>query len=1199
MNDASNTPLPPPGGGGPQYRLPIRRPVTTAMIFLSLAVFGWKSYEDLPINLMPDISYPTLTIRTEYENAAPEDVEKLLTRPLEETLSIVTGLVEISSTSSPGVSEIILEFTWDTDMTVAQQEVRDRLDLFEPPREVTELPVILRYDPTLDPIFRVAITPPGTSTTPEILSQIREAAERHIKSDLEAEEGIAQVLVKGGRDEEIQILVDSTRIKSLGLTLEDIGNSLAQQNINLSGGRLREGKTEYLVRTLNEFTDVQQIRDSIIMHPGGDRLLLSDVADVFKGLKEQETIVRVGGHEAVELEIYKDGDANTVEVARKLKDLFGFPREYGLTERLVRSLTQSGVLRQDAEEAADAEHAQALAKSLRDQLPPNATLSLISDQSRFIVQSIKEVQNTAVYGGLLALIVLFFFLRELKSTMIIGIAIPISVVSTFIPMFMGGVSLNIMSLGGLALGIGMLVDNSIVVLESIFRCKEEGDDTVDAAERGTREVSSAVTASTLTTIAVFFPIAFVEGIAGQIFRDQALTVTFSLIASLLAALYLVPMIASRRRLALLAGHDVIWPLRAYREARRGGASALGALGGMVPVAAGYARDGAVQTWVDVFYGTDTPALAAAPPFDTNPAPPASAPARRTLGWGRLILSPILLIVFLLYLGLQAALVLLVAVLFPLSLVIAATVWAVGKVLKGLLWVPLTLFDLGFKALTATYVVVLRRALHVGPVVLALCAGLAIHAASLVQELGTELIPPLKQGEFTVRMEAPPGTRLEDTELRARKIEEIIRRVPEVATVAAEIGMEETKSRGNRGENVAQFTVLLKDPERNVLIQDDIINSLRTQIQTVASEDITFSLPTLFSFKTAVEIQVRGEEIDELRQRGALVLEAISDVPGLKDVELHLKPGYPEVIINLDRDLLARRGLAPEAVAQRLRREVQGEVATRFNQAGNKIDIRVRTDQTALNSVEDLRGLAVSAGYPPVRLMDVAQIEVREGPSAIQRVSQRRVAVISGNVEGRDLGAVVRDIDARIAALPQRIEYFRGGQDRELATSYASLRFALLLAVFLVYVVMACQFESIWQPGLIMFSVPLAFVGVVYSLYWWSIDLSIIVFIGGIILAGIVVNNAIVLVDYINQLRARGIRKRDAVVEAGRVRLRPILMTTTTTVLGLLPMAMQQGEGAEIRQPMAITVMAGLLSSTVLTLVIIPLAYDFFTGREKA
>ena len=1175
-----------------QYRLAIRRPVTTAMVFLTLVVFGWKSYEGLSINLMPDISYPTLTVRTEYEGAAPEDVEKLLTRPLEETLAIVPGMVQISSVSSPGLSEIVLEFTWDTDMNTAQQDVRDRLDLFEPPEEVTQNPVILSYDPTLDPIMRVAIvdTSEDVARQQERLTQIRESAERHIKSDLEGELGIAQVLVKGGREEEIQVLVDAQKLKNLGLNLDSISNSLAQQNINLSGGRLKEGKTEYLVRTVNEYKTVSEIGDTLIVTPAGIPIALSQVAEVIQGEKDRDTVVRLNGGEAVELEIYKWGDANTVQVCNKVKDLFGFDRKLSFWELAARRVER---MRNAGEEDEEERRSQDLRKTLLSRLPDpeHSQFVLVSDQSRFIVASIEEVQNTAIQGGILALIILAFFLKQLRSTLIIGVSIPISIIATFVPMYMRDVSLNIMSLGGLALGVGMLVDNSIVVLESIFRCTEEGDGTTDSANRGTNEVGGAVTASTLTTVAVFLPLAFVEGIAGQLFGDLALTVTFSLLASLLVALYLIPMVASRPALNLLADRDVVWMLRAYHDGRGAGKGRLASVAGLAPRGANY-----VAAWLGKAARHDFRPLAAA----WGGRGQRGALGNILSAMKSVVLAPCVLILFAVRVFLMMLVTLLVSLVFPVSLVLVAVLWVLSQAVRLLLWVPFWLFETLFNAFRNSYELLLRFSLGFSALVLLAMLGLSVHAGWLIPQLGTELIPPLKQGEFGIRMEAPPGTRIEQTEQRAIQVEKIVRSFPVVDTVSVEVGSEKTKAESERGENVAEFTVTLRDPDENAQYQDEIIEQIRREIIARTGDEITFTLPALFSFKFAVELQIQGDDIDALRAVGQEILASIEGIPGLKDAELNMKQGYPEVIIGLDRELLAAKGLTPDQVALRLRNEVQGEAPTEFNRAGEKVDIRVRTDRAGLSSLRDLRQVSVIEGTPPIPLETVATIDVKEGPSEIRRIDQRRVALVTANVEGRDLGAVSRDIEARVSQIrmPEDFDWSLGGQNRELATSYQSLQFALLLAIFLVYVVMACQFESILHPALVLFSVPLAFIGVVYVLYLFEISLSIMVFIGGIILAGIVVNNAIVLVDYVNQLRARGMAKREAVVQAGLVRLRPILMTTLTTVLGLIPMALSSGEGAEIRRPMAVTVMAGLSSATLLTLLIIPMAYYLFGGRDK-
>jgi HAE1 family hydrophobic/amphiphilic exporter-1 len=532
------------------------------------------------------------------------------------------------------------------------------------------------------------------------------------------------------------------------------------------------------------------------------------------------------------------------------------------------------------------------------------------------------------------------------------------------------------------------------------------------------------------------------------------------------------------------------------------------------------------------------------------------------------------------------------------LVVALVVRLVFKFTMG--WF-MFLFEKSFNLSRDTYGVLLSASLRFSAVFLLLVAAIAVHSGFIATKLGRELIPPMKQGEFGMRMEARAGTRLVDTERRAHKFEKIIREHPEVDTVTVEIGQERKTGTTKGGENVAQFTVQLKDPERTAPIQDGIIREMRDKVlRERTDENINFTLPSMFSFKTAIELMVVGEDLGELRRVGSEAVELIRKVAGVKDAELSIKTGYPELIIELDRESLAEKRISPGQVALRLRTEVQGDVATRFSRGGEKVDIRVRTDQALLSSVDDLRKLSVVDGPVPIPLSDVAKITVQEGPSEIRRVDQKQVAVITTNVEGRDLAAVAGDIDEAVKAVnkPDDFYFQQGGQNRELNTAYSSLRFALILAIFLVYVVMACQFESIIHPALVMFSIPLAFIGVIYTLYYTETSLSVMVFLGGIILAGIVVKNAIVLVDYINLLRERGMPKAEAIVLAGKVRLRPIIMTTLTTVLGLLPMLVATGEGSEMRKPMALTVIAGLSLSTLLTLVVIPMVYYLFGGKDK-
>src|SRR5210317_92305 len=484
------------------------RRVTVVMLMVAVGLFGMVSLSRLNLNLLPDVSYPTITIRTELTGAAPVEVENLVTKPIEEAVGVIRNVRLVRSVSRSGQSDVTLEFLWGTDMDVAGVEVREKLDLLFLPLEASR-PLLLRFDPSSEPIIRLGLLNKDSADAADgaeaRLKSLRRLAEDRIKTDLEAEEGTAAVKVSGGLEDEIQIQVDQQKLSQLGIGIEEVAARIRAENVNLSGGRLEEGDQRFLVRTLNEFESVNEFSDAIVAYVAGRPVYLRDIATVERGHKEREAITRVRGRESVELAIYKEGDANTVQVANRLE------------ARLAR---------------------------VRESLPEDMELVNIYDQSRFISSAVDNVKNAALIGGIFAIIVLYGFLRDARSTTIVGIAIPISVIGTFLLMYTNNISLNIMSLGGMALAVGMLVDNSIVVLENIVRKREQGEGIVESATNGTSEVASAVVAATLTTVAVFFPMVFISGIAGQLFRDQALTVTFALAFSLIVALTLIPMLAS-------------------------------------------------------------------------------------------------------------------------------------------------------------------------------------------------------------------------------------------------------------------------------------------------------------------------------------------------------------------------------------------------------------------------------------------------------------------------------------------------------------------------------------------------------------------------------------------------------------------------------------------------------------------------------
>jgi HAE1 family hydrophobic/amphiphilic exporter-1 len=1247
------------------------RPVAIFMIVIAVCVFGMVSYDRLALNLMPDISYPSLTVRTEYAGTAPEEVETTISRPIEQELGVVNNLVSISSISKAGFSDIILEFTWDTDMNIAVQDVREKLDQVFLPLDA-EKPLILRYDPTLDPIMRLGLYSDLS------LFALRYIAEEEIKRDLETIDGVAAVKVRGGLEEEIRVELDERQLVLLGLDIQEVNRRLAQENINLAGGNLKEGQTEYLVRTLNEFRDEHEIANLAIGRRQGVDIRVKDVGTVSRTNKEREVITRVNGKESVEIEIYKEADANIVTVAAAVKDrIFGTPAQQAFVANLKKQsaakASQNGkpqpAAKKEGGGKGDAAAAQAMlmrrmTNFLAHQLPTATGIELLSDQSTFIKSAVDEVKGTAIMGGILAIVVLYVFLRRVWNTMIVAIAIPISVVATFGPMFIFDVTLNIMSLGGLALGIGMLVDNSIVVLESIHRLREEGHDLFTAAIRGTNTVGGAVLASTLTTVAVFFPIVFVKGVAGQIFGDMALTVVFSLLASLVVALFVVPMLASRMikdeyladiRGRFSANHilrfsivEDLKNLKARREEEKisilrfvAGAllrfgrevvvnlivlfaailvSALKSLTllllflptlllGWIPFLRKYVRR--LEAWSvqshfrslaihqrvwDTLFVFKSYAMFVAGWRDFSTRFKNARLLKRIL---RAVFVPLYLvyaitrfIIHHLYSTiLKLSLAAIFALAFLLSIVLVLLGLPLGLFFAGVLLVANPLLNRSYQ----TYPKAIRWSLaNRGTVIGSSAAAFAACVFLLLPRLGLVLIPDVHQGEFNVEARFPVGTPVELTDEKLQPLTKLALQHNDVRKIAAAAGAERTsQSTSEEGEHTAKMTITLNGDGDFARREEQLIEGLRAEFRSLPDVETKISRPALFSFKTPIEIEIKGYNLTKLKELSKDAEARIAKIPGLKDVRSNLQTGNPEVQIVYDRDRLAYYGLNINDVAAIVRNKVQGVVSTEFREADRRIDIRVKVNEEDKAGVDELGRLVVNPNQPvPIPLAAVADIRIKEGPSEIRRIEQQRAALITANVSGLDLKSASERIYATLQDMdfPGDFTFAVTGQNAEMQTSINSLMLALALAVFLIYVVMASQFESLLHPFVIMFSIPMALIGVVATLFVLQIPLSVVVFIGIILLAGIVVNNAIVLVDYINHLRREGMEKLEAIVKAGSVRLRPILMTTLTTVLGLLPMAFGLGEGAEIRTPMAITVIAGLISSTVLTLIVIPTMY---------
>ena len=1111
------------GGGFDLIEFSTRRRVTIAMMTLTLVLFGLISLSSLKVELLPDLSYPTLTVRTDYEGAAPAEVETLISQPAEEALGIVKGLRKLKSISRTGQSDVVLEFAWGTDMQQAGLDVRDKMETLQLPLEA-KAPVLLRFNPSTQPIMRLALSSKqeagNEADAIRRLMELRRYADEDLKRKLEPVTGVAAVKVGGGLEDEVQVDIDQRKLAQLGLSLDTVIQRLQQENVNLSGGRLEEGSQRYLVRTVNQFATVEQMREMLLTTAAGassssstgtnqqlmtailgssdpnviaalrsdtsggaPSVRLKDVADVRQGYKEREAVIRSAGHEAVELAIYKEGDANTVSTADALE------------QRL---------------------------EIIRKEMPKDIEMTAVEDQSVFIRHAIKDVKVDAVIGGLLSILIIFLFLRDGWSTFVISLSLPISIIATFFFMGQLGLSLNVMSLGGLALATGLVVDDSIVVLESIAKARERGMGILEAAIKGTREVFMAVVASTLTTIAVFLPLVFVEGIAGQLFRDQALTVSIAIAVSLVVSMTLIPMLS-----ALKGRPPLEFPAETPREAWR-----------------------PESRWKK----------------------PAAYAGRGVGALFRYGFFSLVWLVVRIFRGL------------------AAVIGPVMRKASDLAMAPYGRAEAGYLRILPA---ALKRPV---PVLGGAALAFALTLAALPL-LGVDLIPQLAQDRFEMTAKLPPGTPLAQTDALVREVqrahagEDGVRLLYGVSGTGTRLDASPTES----GENIGKLSVVMTDNAR----EQGLIESLRGTMKQWPEAQVDFARPELFALAAPLEIEIEGNNLESIRVAGNRLAELLRQSPHYADVKSTVEQGFPEIQIVFDQDRAAALGLTTRQIADAVVNKVRGNVATRYSFRDRKIDVLVRVQESERASVDDIRRLIVNpSGNKPVELISVADVIATTGPSEIHRADQRRVAIVSANLRDIDLGKAITEVRDMVAENPLGTDVGMriGGQGEELGESIKSLLFAFGLAIFLVYLVMASQFESLLHPFVILFTIPLALVGAVAALLLSRSPVSVVVFIGLILLVGLVVKNAIILIDKVNQLREEGVAKRVALVEGARSRLRPIMMTTLCAVFGFLPLALAFGQGAEVRSPMAITVIGGLLVSTLLTLLVIPVVYDLLDRK---
>lgn len=1023
-------------------KLSVHRPVTTVMMILIVVLIGTVSLGRLSIDLYPNIEIPVAVVSTSYSNVSPEEIETLITQPIEEALGTVANVDTIQSMSSEGSSVVIVQFDFGIDMDNATLKMRENVDLVKDflPEGASD-PMVFQFDINSMPIVQAAVT--GSD-----LASLQEYAEDTLKPALERNEGVASVSVSGGYDNYVSVQVDTEKMIGYGLSFDSLSQSLTANNLNLPAGVVDKGDREILVRTVGEFQDLDEIKNTPIMLNTGGKIQLSDIAEVSIQSEEVDTITKLNGKPAVSISVQKQSGTNTVAVANTIEEVL--KDQAGLT---------------------------------------NYSVSIITDQSDYIEDSISQVAGNALIGGLLAILVLYIFLRNIRSTLIIGLSIPISIIATFILIYFNDITLNLMTLGGLALGIGMLVDNSVVVLENIYRFRQDGYSKIEAAIKGAGEVAMSVTASTLTTVAVFLPMVFVEGVTSIMFRELALTVTFSLLSSLVVSLTLIPMMASQ------------------------------------------------ILHVDMQQGKH---------HETK---------NKTYGH------------------------------------------------------ILDVTDSLYAKLDLQYQKMLKWSLHHRKSVVVLALVFFIGSVASIPLIGTEYFPTADEGQFAINFELEDGVKSADAAIYIDEVFSRIEDIEDIERLYSTTGGGSTMGMGSGSAQIDGVLVPMNQRDRSVF---EVIEEVEERIKDIPGVKLSVAATSTSAMSigggTAISVQVKGNDYDVLADIAEDFVSLMKGVEGTKNVSSSLADSVPQVIVDLDDQRAMQFGLTTFQVANAVKSIMDGKQATTFTTDGGEISVVLESEGQYTESISNLKQVLITTPMGSTIPLDViADVTIEDGPIQLDRVNQSRTVTVSSDLEGRDLGSVTADIEALLEeySMPRGYIYEMGGQNQEMVEAFSDLFLALALAVLLIYMILASQFESLFVPFIIMFSTPLAFAGGLFGLFITNRTINITSLIGFIMLSGIVVNNAIVLIDYINTRRGFGEERDEAILKAGPIRLRPILMTTLTTVLAMLPLGLGIGAGAELQAPMATVIIAGLFLATLLTLIFIPVLYTILDdtankikGRKK-
>ena len=1020
--------------------LSINRAVTFTMIFIGVIAFGLVSLGRLNPELFPNVTFPAITVITSYTGVGSEDLEKLIARPIEGAVSTVTGVKEVMSTCKEGIEVTIVKFAWGTNMDVASSDIRERLDLIKSvlPKDAGD-PLIFKFDVSLQPIMFIGISSETLSP-----AELRKMSEDDISPIIERIDGVASVSTRGGEKRQIQVQIDRSKLESRGLSVQAVMGVIAGENITSPAGEINEDKSTKLIRTVGEFTSVDQIGKIVVKYQDGAPVYVKDVADILDTYADKTDQVYFNGKPVITFMVQKQADANTVKVVNRVNKTL---------------------------------------KELQKKYEEKISFSVIMDNSQYIRDSLSSVTNSAIQGGLLAVLVLFLFLYNIRSVLIIATAIPISIIATFSIMDLAHVSLNIISMAGLALGIGMLVDNAIVVLENTYRHREEGEDRRKAASNGAAEVAIAVIASTLTTLAVFVPVIFVPGIAGVLFKDQALTVSFSLIASLFVAFTIVPLLASRFLKLESEGKQTGWLHKITRMLE------------------------SYKLGLNKFY-------------------------QKLLNWALDHRKTVLITVLILFLSG-------VSLFYPLRLI------------------------------------------------------------------GTEFTGMFDEGEIQFSIETPPGTRLEVTEGVAEQADKVIKEVAgdDIKSTYITVGSGEGISAlfGGAGSNAASIRIEMKKINERKRSQKEVELDIKEHLIGIPGIKIVSNnaiASILGMGGSDINIEIYGYDRETAKNLSNKIKTMVENISGTADVQTSLSDTTPELRVAVDREKAYALGLNVANIASTLQTDILGTVATRFREGSDEYDILVRYKKNDRLTREDVYNTPImSSMMNQVQLRNVATLQPSQGSISIDRKKQERIVTVTGKLRGRDLGSVTRDIQAglRAMALPPGFTVSIGGSSSDMAESFKWLGFALIGAVFLVFAVMASLYESFVTPFIIMFTFPLGIIGVAWLFFFTGTAFSLTAFIGLIVLTGIVVNNGIIMIDYVGQLRVRGLSLREATVKGAETRLRPILMTTLTTIFGMIPLALGLGAGSETSFPLARAVVGGLSVSTILTLLFLPVLYTIISG----